>query len=177
MLSKNRGFTLLEILLYVALIALVISVVSAMLVWAIRVQAKAQIITELSQQGERALAAMVRETREARSVYTPTSVFGIHPGQLSLQTTNAIPQGEKVGYIDFFLCGTRLCFKREGQDPIAFTSEDVVVDTLVFSLVGATQDFTSVQIVLTLRYGSPTQQPSYQASASFQSSASIRAPR
>lgn len=175
--TSPNGFTLLEMLIYIAVISLVIGAVGAMLLWSVRSQAKMKMISEVSWQGERALAVMTKEIREAAGVYTPTSVFGVHPGQLSLQTAGSVPPGENFGYIDFFLCGTRLCLKRESQNPIALTSDSVVVDNLVFSLVSATADFASVQIALTLRYNSPAQQPGYQASVSFQSSSAIRSPR
>lgn len=171
---KSKGFTLLELLIYIAIIAFVITAVSALLLWGIRMRAKAKITDEVSRQADRAMAIMLREVREAQSVYTPTSVFFASPGQLSLQSAKYVTAGEGVGYIDFFLCGSRLCLKKEGQNPVAFTSENVAIDELVFSPVGGSADPSAVRISLTLRYNSPAQQPAYTGSVTLQSSATIR---
>ena len=51
---------------------------------------------------------MVREIKEAKSVYTPTT----NSSQLSLETINYLPVDEENTYIDFFLCGSSLCLKK-----------------------------------------------------------------
>lgn len=173
----TKGFTLLEMLMYVAVIALVIGAVSIMLVWGIRMQARSRIVSEVAFQGQRAMEIMTEEIAQAWSVYTPTSLFGVSPGQLSLQTVSVSSSRENFGYIDFFRCGIRLCFKREGSEPIALTTENVSVDNLTFNFIDATGDYDSVQIILTLRYNTLGQQSAYQGSASFQSSAAIRVPK
>ena len=174
-MNNNKGFTLLELLIYIAVIALIITAVSAMLLWGVRSRAKAKVMDEVTRQADSAMTIMLREIREAGSVYTPTSILGSHPGQLSLQTAKYVPPGEILGYIDFFLCGTRLCLKKEAQDPVALTSENVVVDNLVFSSVGGSANPSAVRVVISLRYNSPAQQPAYRASVNLQSGASIRA--
>ena len=71
------------------------------------------------------METMVYDVKEANSIYTPTSMFDSHPGQFSLETKKYLPTGEVSSYVDFFICGDHLCFKKESQDPISLTSDNV----------------------------------------------------
>lgn len=173
----NKGYTLVELLLYVAVVTLIIAAISVLLLWGIRLRAKTQVQEEVLKQAERAMAVMLREIREAQSVYAPTSAFATSTGQLSLQTLRHIPEGEGSGYIDFFLCGTRICIKKESQNPAAITSENVLLDSLVFDFIGGETDFPSLRISMTAQYSTQSQRPEYQAVVTLRSSAALRVPR
>ena len=100
---------------------------------------------------------MSNEIREAQSVYAPTSVFESSPGQLSLKTRNSVPADESSTYIDFFLCGTRLCVKRESQLPLAITTEKIEIQNLEFAPV-QTGSARSIQITLGAAYRAAVQE-------------------
>jgi type II secretory pathway pseudopilin PulG len=173
----NKGYTLLELLIYVGVITLVIAAMSVLLMWGIRLRAKIQAQEEVFKQTERAMAVMLAEIREAQSVYTPTSIFATSTGQLSLRTLRHIPQGEESGYIDFFLCGTRVCMKEESQNPVAITSENIIIESLVFDLIGKDTGFPSIRISISSRYNTQAQRPEYQAVVTLRSSATLRRPQ
>jgi len=173
-LKKNLGgFTLLEILVYIAVLVIVIMVISSFVVWAIKANAKTKVMRETLDNARRAMEIMVYETREAGDIYTPTSVFGSHPGQLSLETIEYSPEGENSTYIDFYICDNRLCLKKESQAPIALTSERVEIQKLIFERV-VTDQIPSVQIDLEIIYKDSTGKPEYQSSINLKSSASLR---
>jgi hypothetical protein len=113
------------------------------------------------------------EIREAKSVYTPTSIFNSNPGQLSLETEKYLPAGEDKSYIDFYILDGRLCLKKESQNPIFLTSDRVEVTNLVFSRI-VTNQIPSIQINLTVNYKNPNGRPEYQSSVSLQSVDSLR---
>lgn len=117
---------------------------------------------------------MSNEIKEAKSIYFPTSVFDSHPGQLSLETIKYLPEGEIKTYIDFYLCGTQLCLKKESQDPIALTSDRVKISNLIFSQIATTSTIPSIQINLKIDYKSPAARPEYQASFNTTSTISLR---
>ncbi|MDO8577313.1 MAG: prepilin-type N-terminal cleavage/methylation domain-containing protein [Candidatus Wildermuthbacteria bacterium] len=131
----NKGFTLVEILVYLALLVLVIGAVLSFLLFVADSQVALVSRRSVTLEGSGALEFMAKEIREARSIYTPTSVLDLHPGQLSLETKKAMPEGEQETFVDFFLCEERLCMKRESQTPIALTSPSVKVVNLVFRQV------------------------------------------
>lgn len=167
--KKQKGFTLMEVLVYLAVLAIIIASVSSFLVWAIKSNTKARAMREVLDNARRVMEIMVYETRGASSIYTPTSTST----QLSLQTTRYLPPGDEVGYIDFYLCQeTTLCFKKDSENPIALTSDSVEVDNLEFIQIAT----SSVQINLGIIFKNPQNRPEYEASIDLSSTVSIRAP-
>lgn len=125
---------------------------------------------EVLDNNQRAMETMLYEIREAKSVYTPTTTSN----QLSLETTHYLPSGETSTYIDFFLCGDRLCLKKESENPIALTSDRVKVTNLNFTQVATGAATPSIRISLRVEYNAPASKPEYQASLELTSTASLR---
>lgn len=170
----KNSFTLIEVLVYIAVLTIIISIVSVFIFWQIGSGAKSRAIRETQYNAERALTIMIKEIREAKSVYAPASAFNVNPGQLSLETLKYLPSGETVSYIDFFICGTQLCFKKESQNPVALTSGRVKISDLVFSQINTIPTAPSIQINLKVDYRATSTRPEHQASFSATSSASLR---
>ncbi|HEY4510134.1 MAG TPA: hypothetical protein VJC15_04070 [Candidatus Paceibacterota bacterium] len=160
----NKGFTLVEMLIYIVTLVLVVGTVTTILVWMVRANNQVHIRNEVVENVEHALALMTNEIREAQGVYTPTMTT---PSQLSLATAKNPPAGEASTYIDFFLCGTRLCVKREGSSvpPIAITSEKIEITSLEFTQM-QTGSASSIHIEVEASY--------LTASATMQTTASLR---
>lgn len=132
--AKNRsGFTLIEMLIYIGLVATVISAIVFFGVWAMQVGAKTKANTETLNNARRAMEIMVYEIRRSTGVYAPTSNFDVNPGQLSLEQAGAAGSDESAGFIDFFICGQALCLKREKANAIALTNSSVKVTNLIFN--------------------------------------------
>lgn len=167
----QRSFTLMEILIYIAVLAIIILAVSAFLTWAIKSNAKTKAMRETSDNAQRAMEIMVYEIKEAKSIYTPTSTST----QLSLETNRYLSEGETLSFIDFYICETTiLCFKKESESPAALTSDRVEVNNLEFILIATTTP--SVQINLGINFKNPQNRPEYQASINLISTASLRSP-
>lgn len=147
--NKQTGFTLVEILVYTALLSLVMGAVLSFLLFAVSSQLALVSRRSVTLEGSRALEVVAREVREARSLYAPTSVLDLHPGQLSLETKKSLLAGEQETFVDFFLCGEQLCMKKESQNPLALTSPLVKVENLVFRQV-VSGTIPSLRIELTL---------------------------
>jgi len=172
--KKNlKGFTLIEILIYVFILAIIVLAVSSFFVWAIRSSTKNRTMRESLHNAERAMAIMTHEIKEARSVYFPTSYFSESPGQISLKTYKYSDGVQEYSYIDFYLCENRLCFKKEGQDPFALTSESVEVSNLVFDWI-ATNEASSVEISIKVNYKDFQDRPEFLSSVELQSTVSLR---
>jgi len=169
----RRGFTLMEVLVYIAILAIVILVISSFLIWAVRTNTKNKVMAETLDNARRAVEIITHEIKEAESIYAPTSIFDSHPGQLSLETKKYSPVGESLTYVDFYLCENHLCLKKESQDPIFLTSDRVEVKNLIFSQIISGQ-IPSIQIDLRVDYKNPAGRPEYQASVDLRSVASLR---
>ncbi|TSC75840.1 MAG: hypothetical protein G01um101430_10 [Parcubacteria group bacterium Gr01-1014_30] len=166
---SRKGFTLIEILVYIAALVIIGSAVITFLIWAINSSTKASVMRETADNARIVMGAMSYEIKEAISVYTPTTLSN----QLSLETLHYLPPGETTTYIDFYLCETQLCLKKESQSPIALTSDRVEVTNLVFKRV-VTGEIPSIRIELELEFKNQSNRPEYQASASSSSTISLR---
>lgn len=162
-----------EILVYIAVLSIVIVAIVSFVLWSLRSNTKAKVMREVLDNARRAMEIITYEIKEARSIYSPTSIFDSHPGQLSLETSKYLPEGERTSYIDFYLCNNRLCFKKESQDPIVLTTDNVEVSNLVFTKI-TTGDISSIQIDLKIDYENPANRPEYQASVNLKSTTSLR---
>jgi len=171
--NQQKSFTLTEILIYIAVLSIVTLAASSFFLWISRSNVKARAMREVTANGERVIQMITAEIKEAENIYTPTSVFDSHPGQLSLKTKKYLPEGETTSYLDFYLCDAQLCFKKESQNPIALTSERVEVNNLVFNQI-ITSGVPSIQINLKIDYKSPANKPEYQASFDTISTVSLR---
>lgn len=168
---SDAGFTLIELLIYISVLAIIVLSVSSFFTWAIKSNAKVKTMREVADNARMATEIMTHEIREAASIYLPT----FSASQLSLETSHYLPLGEASTYIDFYLCGnasTTLCFKKESQNPIALTSDNVEVDNLEFILIATTTP--SVQINLGIKYRNPNNRPEFISSINLISTVSLR---
>lgn len=136
-----RGFSLVEMLIYVALLAVIATaVVSAMLSLRV-VFGMAQAHHALSSAAETSLARMLFEIDRASSVATSTSVFGTSPGSLTVTT--------EEGNRRFFVQSGALRVEEGGVDAGALTPANVSVERLAFTFYENTNT-QAVRIELTL---------------------------
>jgi type II secretory pathway pseudopilin PulG len=145
-LQKNKGFTLIEMLAYVAIAIIVLTILSVSALWAIKVSAKIKADNNVIDNARRAMETIVFEIKKSSAIYAPTSVFNSHPGQLSLHQKTSILPNETTTYADIFLCGQSLCLKRESANPISLTNDQVQVTNLSFTRLFNSASSTSIQI-------------------------------
>lgn len=169
----KNGFTLIELLVYVAVLSIILAAVAVLFFWVVSSANKTQAMQETIDSSKLAMDIMTYEIRMADEIYDPTSVFDVHPGQLSLETSTFLPAGESASYIEFYLCGERLCLKRESQDPIAITSGRVLVRDLVFTKL-VTGGMASIKIDLGVDYKNPGNRPEFQAIVNTSSTVALR---
>lgn len=152
--KHNSGFTLLEIVLYVGLLMIVVVFTNSFAVAIIRINASSELTEQARDNAHHTLDIIDKEIRLARSVYTPTSVFKISPGQLSLETGEQPPTGETATYVDFYLDDERLYLKREGQTPELIIAENIRVTSITFThlTAGSAPEMQAVRVDMTAVY-------------------------
>lgn len=169
--EKRKGFTLIELVIYLAIFAILITTISVFSITTIRTIRRGQIRKEVVSTAYSTMRTMLYEIRSASNVYNPTSVFNSHPGQLSLQATEYLPEGESLTYIDFYLDNkNQLYLRKEGHDPQILISDKLDITNLEFEYFASSSEL--VKINLTVSYN--TLNPEYQYSYSLTSSAGIR---
>lgn len=161
-LLNSRGFSLLEMLISVVIIVFVLLAENSFLFSMFSYNARAKIERETVESANEAMEIMAYEIRGAKGVYTPTTTAT----QLSLETERYIPTGQNTGFVDFYLCGASICFKKEGQAAVFITPDNMLqVTSLTFTPL-MNDVAPSVKIDLTASYKD--------ASINLSSTASIR---
>lgn len=148
--KKEPGFTFVEVLVYIVILSLVLLLISSIIFYFMQSNNQSKGDREAVENARRAMEIMAYEISGAKSVYTPTTTAS----QLSLETSRYLPSGEATTYIDFFVCGTRLCLKKESQNPIFLTADSVVINSVAFNRI-VTNGLNSVKITLSLSYKTP----------------------
>lgn len=149
--KNNKGFTLIEVLIYATIFVIIGVVISSYFIQIVSVTETSRRARESNDNASRAMNVITQEIRHATAVYKPTSEFGTNSGQLSLETTRDLPSEENTTYVDFYLDDEGIYLKRESQVEELLTSEKVKVTNFTFThLTGGTD--TSVQVNLTVEY-------------------------
>lgn len=165
--KNSNGFSLLELLISVTLFSLILLAIISLFFSMIFANSKTKADREALENARRALEKIVYEVKAAKSIYTPTTT----QNQLSLETSRYLPPNETNTFIDFFLCGTAICLKKEFQDPVALTSENVAITNLEFSQL-QNSNSPSIKISLTASYTDPAK--NLASSVVLTSTASLR---
>lgn len=164
--SGTAGFTLIELVLYVAISATLLGVVMSLYFTLARTQARQQSIAEVEQQGAAALSLLLQTTRNAQFVVSPT------PGTASttlILTTYAAAMNPTV----FFVASSTLYVTEGSSTPVALTNSQVVISQLSFLNVAASTTDGSIKVQFMLSYASTTHYETNYASF-FTSSATVR---
>lgn len=168
--QKQNGLTLLELLVYLGVLAVLIVALFGFISWVYQTNGKFLMLKEVNDNLRRAMDIMSYEIREAKALYVSTS----NSQQISLESFHSVPLDETFGFIDFFICGKGLCLKEETLSPIVLTSDRVEVKNLFFEYIATTSTAPSVQISLTLGYLNVAGQTEPDTSASAVSVVSLR---
>src|SRR3972149_4778283 len=124
---RNSGFTLIELLVYAAVFVIIGIVASSFFIQISNLAETSRRSRESLDNARSAMSIITQEIKHATTVYTPTSVFGSNPGQLSLETTRDLPADEETTYVDFYVDDEGIYIKRESNQAQLLTSEKINV--------------------------------------------------
>lgn len=168
MKKRKFGFTLFEVLIYIAVLIILLLSIFSILIWVLRFTTKAKATREVLDNLKRATEVMSYEIREAKSIYWPTTTSS----QISLESNHYLPEDENSTFLDFYLCQKRLCLKKESQPPIILTSDNVEIKRLEFFQISTTTP--SIQFTLEMSYKNPNNRPELNISVVATSTVSLR---
>jgi len=167
--SRSGGFSILEVLISIAIFSFILLTVMSFVFWMSSSNVKTKADADVLENAQRIMDTITYEVRGAKSIYTPTTTAT----QLSLETLRYLPTDETTSYIDFFVCGTSICLKKESQSPLPLNPDSVQVTSLAFSQVqnGSTP---SIEVSLTMAAKNPSGQIGSSASVTLQSTIALR---
>ena len=150
-MRKNHGFTIIELIIYIAIFGMIVVGLISFALSVTTARAKTYASTEVEANGRIALAIVRGKVRAATAVTASGSVFNADPGVLRLQ----MPDGS-VTIIDLDANDGRLRIKEGNAAPLYITSRDVKVTNLIFENLSQAGEREEVNIYLTLSYGTRT---------------------
>ena len=165
--KKEGGFTLVEVLLYLAISSAMLTVIVTFLFVLMQSRIKNQTIAEVEQQGLQAVQLITTTARNAEAIVVP--VPGASSTSLTLQVSDVAkdPTVFSVSEGTFFIT--------EGASvPIAITSPLVEASDISFSNLSATGTPGSIKISFTLSRTNVDGKSEYDYSQTFYGSSNIR---
>jgi len=165
--QSERGFTLVEVLLYLAISSIILGIISFFVFMMLETRVKNQTILEVEQQGLFVMQTISRTIRNAESINSPS--VGASADSLSLSVFDALDNPTI-----FDVAGGSIRVKEGVAVPIALTSPRVVINNLTFYNLSRPGTPGVIRIMLNLRSYNPNGKNEYEFVKIFTASASLR---
>ena len=158
-LQNKKGFSLLEILIYTGLIAIVGTLLSGILISVTQLGNQQSASTEVNQQLNFVLQTVQRLVRDSSLVDIPS---GTATSSLVLKMKSASEDPTRI-----YLSGNKIyLLQGTGETPSPLINDQVLVNNITFVKISAYPGHDSVQVDLTLSYNSQNPQESFTKSLS-----------
>lgn len=160
-MKKEKGFSLIELLLYVSIAAIVVLVVSGLLYTILQARVKNQTIAEVDQQGAQLVQIINQIVRNSQSVNSPTSGSS---NSLSLGQTNA-----SVNPTVFDLSSGVLRITEGSGSAVPLTNSRVSISGLTFQNLS-----DSIKFQFTISHINSGSRSEYDYTKNFYGTANVR---
>jgi Tfp pilus assembly protein PilW len=168
LLRAQKGFTLVEVVLYVAICSLLLVTISVFLSFLLGARVRSQAITEVNQQGFQVMSLITQTIRNGRSIQVPST--GVSSSTLSITTVNAL-----LNPTIFNISSTTVKIKEGSQVAIPLTNSRIRVSNLLFQNVSSGSSTEKIiRVSYTIDYINPTGRSEYSFTKSFSGSATLR---
>lgn len=164
-----RGFTLVELLLYISISSVILLVSSLFLSSLLESRIKNQTILEVEQQGVRIMQDITQIARNSEEITLP-----VQGGSGSSITFDVADAGDDP--IVFDLAGGVIRISKGGGSAISLTNSRVTASNLTFQNLTRTGTPGTIKISFTLSHVNPDGRNEYSYSKTFYSSATLRWP-
>lgn len=145
-MSKNKGFSLIEMLIYMSIMVLMLAVIMNIVISIIR---SGRIIGALRSIEDSAVTSaehLTRELRQTESINTGLSVLDSNPGRLVLEGKDSLGVPRTV---EFYLSGGQLFYKENGVDIGALSQSDAQVSNLIFRrFAGSNSEGAKIELTI-----------------------------
>lgn len=148
----EKGFTLIEILVYIAILVLMLGIIVQVVFSVARAERVMRSTRSIENSATLALERISREVREADSINTVSSLFGAHPGRLSV---TGVDESGNPETIEFSLSNGRIALTINGALAGYLTEENANIVDLKFYFF-STGASAGIKTELTLESGTST---------------------
>lgn len=163
----NRGFTLIEFLIYIAIVGTVLLATGAIGFNVLFGKAKLMAIEEVSQNARFTMERIAMSVRNAETIQSP--VPGASDSVLALKMAD-----KTKNPTSFVLSNGSLQIKEGPGAFVSLTSSETMVTALQFSNISYPNTPGTIRIQMTLQYTNPSNRPEYRFSKTFYTTATVR---
>jgi len=163
---QNRGFTLVEFLLYIGILVMILALASSFLWSFLFGNIKERNYQEVQQNGTFVLAKITQEIKKASQINSPS------PGAAS-DSLSLVMASSSLNPTIFDITNGKLRIAQGARGPFELTSNEVRVSRLQFTNLSYQNTPGAVRIELTLEYLNPEGRAEYEASINLQSTVSL----
>lgn len=164
--KANKGFSLLEMLVYIAILVLMLGIIMEITISVVRSHKAIKASKNVENSAMSSLERITREIRQADSVNTLSSIFDSSPGKLVLLGTDAFGNPRTV---EFYLDSGSVLLKENGADLGSLSQPEAEVNSLIFHLFSNPLS-SGVRVEIEVESGTST----HYKSENFYSSATLR---
>lgn len=165
--DNRTGFTLLELLLYVAMAAVLLLATSMILLLLLRARVQHTVSAEVDQQGMQVMQLVTQTIRNAAAINTPSR--GTSGGTLSLDVFDSAKDPTVVT-----LASGAIVLTEGASIAVPLTAAPVTVSGLTFSNLSASGTPGTVRLQFTISYTNPSGLSEYNYTKTFYGSSTIR---
>ena len=141
---NKKGSSLLELLIYVAILSILILVMAQMTVTILRTHNSVKLAKDIESAGLSALERMTRDIHNANSINTASSTFSTNPGVLQLNLSGS------PSVVKYYIATSTLRLNENGVYVGPLTSTNLTVSNLVFRQI-TTSNTKAVKIEFQVR--------------------------
>ncbi|MFQ6049724.1 MAG: PilW family protein [Candidatus Paceibacterales bacterium] len=163
---ENRGFTLIEFLLYIGILVMVLVLTGGFLWDIIFGNIKETSYQEVQQNSRFVLVKITQEIKKATGINSPTPGTASTTLSLAMAATSTDPTV-------FDLVNEKLRITQSTSSPYEMTSNQVIVTNLQFTNLSYPDTPGTIRIEMTIDHINPGSRSEYEASASFKSTVSL----
>lgn len=167
-IQHRRGFTLVETLIALGLIAVLAAVVTSMLAAVLKSERRNRVIADVAFQGTALIQAIAQDIRNASAVTSPAA--GVTSTSLTLAMASIAAQNPTV----YSTTTAAILISRAGAAAIQLSSPTVTITSLTFQNVTAAKTDGAVQVRLVVSSLNPTHSADLNYTSTFITTATLR---
>jgi len=170
-LGLGKGFTLVEVLIYLAIIGITIASFVAFSMQISDSKIKNYVVEEVQANARVALDIMSQKIKSANGVNTVLSTFDVDPGELSLSMADG---SKNPTVFDLDQNDGILQITQGTDDPVSLTSDEVKITNLVFTNVSSGGTYENIRIEMTVEFNNAGTDIEYDYSQTYQTTINLR---
>ncbi len=163
---RNKSFTLIELLIYTAIISLVLVLITGFFWNIVSGNIKENSYQEVQQNGRFVMTKITQEIKKAIGINSPVQGFSANSLSLMMSDSNLSPT-------IFSVSGGKLMIVQGTSAPIELTTDQIVVSNLQFTNLSYSNTPGTLRVEITLESLNPAGKTEYQASIDLKTTVSL----